>query len=168
MLLTCNQLLELKNIQLQPLQADQPMTLNQRITITPIEVPHRGEYSETVAFIIQGPHQRVLFLPDIDRWEDWDRAIEDVIKACDLVFLDGTFLAASKLRGRDMSTIPHPTIEQTITRLAPLPLSEHKKIHFIHFNHTNPLLQDGSQHPVVEGLQKSGMKAGIQGQLILL
>jgi pyrroloquinoline quinone biosynthesis protein B len=163
-----NQLVTLKNIELKPLQADQPVVLNERLSLTPILVPHRGEFSETVAFIIEGPNRRVLFLPDIDRWEDWDRSIESVIESVDIAFLDGTFLADGELPGRDMSTIPHPTIEHSLKRFATLPQAEREKIHFIHLNHTNPLLRANAKHPVIDQLEQSGMKVGVQNQLIAL
>lgn len=163
-----SQLVNLNNVQLRPLANGQPLQLNDRLSVTPILVPHRGEYSETVAFLISGPQARVLFLPDIDRWEDWDREVEDVIKDCDIALLDGTFLADGELPGRDMSTIPHPTIEHSVTRFEKLPLSERQKIHFIHLNHTNPLLHRQSDHPMSKRLDESGMRVGEQGQVFLL
>jgi pyrroloquinoline quinone biosynthesis protein B len=154
------------------LQANVSVQLNERISVTPIPVPHRGEYSETVAFIIEGAIEgraiRVLFLPDIDRWEDWDRQIEQVIPSVDVALLDGTFLAEGELAGRDMSTIPHPTIENSLKRLAGLPEVDRHKVFFIHLNHTNPLLRAEAKHPVREALEKSGMSVGQQGQIFLL
>ncbi len=163
-----NQLVELKNIELKPLDADQAVRLNERITLTPIVVPHRGEYSETVAFIVEGSEKKVLFLPDIDRWEDWDRSIEEVIKSVDYAFLDGTFLAEGELPGRDMSTIPHPTIQHSVKRFSRLPQKDRQKIFFIHLNHTNPLIRAEAEHPMREVLKESRMSVGTQGQTILL
>ena len=47
-----SQLVSLKNIALKKLQRDTTLVLNKRISITPVQVPHRDEYSETVGFII--------------------------------------------------------------------------------------------------------------------
>lgn len=163
-----NQLIDLNNIALQPLEANQPLRLNERLEVTPMIVPHRGEYSETVAFLISGPQRRILFLPDIDRWEDWERQIEEVIAACDVALLDGTFLADGELPGRDMSAIPHPTIEHSMKRFSSLPPAEREKIHFIHLNHTNPLLRNDASHPVRQQLEQSGMKVGQQLQIFKL
>jgi pyrroloquinoline quinone biosynthesis protein B len=173
-----NQLVELKNIDLKPLEADVPVRLNSRITLTPLLVPHRGEYSETIAFIIEGAGnnevgvdkkaKRILFLPDIDRWEDWDQSIEALIQSVDFALLDGTFLADGELPGRDMSKIPHPTIEHSIKRFSQLPLEDRQKIFFIHLNHTNPLLRPEAEHPVRDALKKSGMSVGEQGQVLVL
>jgi pyrroloquinoline quinone biosynthesis protein B len=173
-----NQLVELKNIELKQLQANVSVRLNPRIALTPILVPHRGEYSETVAFIIEGcgneatgidnKRNRILFLPDIDRWEDWDQSIETVIQSVDFAFLDGTFLADGELPGRDMSKIPHPTIEHSIKKFSKLPPEDRQKIFFIHLNHTNPLLRPEAEHPVRAALKESGMSVGEQGQVLLL
>ena len=123
----------------------QPVRLNERITVTPLRVPHRDEYSETVGFVIRGPRRAVLWLPDIDKWEKWQTAIESVIATVDVAYLDGTFLSASELPGRDLREIPHPTIGETMTRLAPLPESERRKVRFIHLNQSNPALRDPGQ-----------------------
>ena len=44
-----------------------------------MQVPHRNEHGDSVAYVIEGPAKSVLFLPDIDRWDTWDR---DVREAC--------------------------------------------------------------------------------------
>jgi pyrroloquinoline quinone biosynthesis protein B len=138
------QLVRLGNIRLMPLDG-QPVRLNERITVTPLRVPHRDEYSETVGFVIRGPRRAVLWLPDIDKWEKWQTAIESVIATVDVAYLDGTFLSASELPGRDLREIPHPTIGETMTRLAPLPESERRKVRFIHLNQSTPALRDPGQ-----------------------
>ena len=46
--------------------------------------------------------------------------------------------------GRDMSTIPHPLVVESMALLNDLELSDRQKVHFIHMNHTNPLLQEHS------------------------
>ncbi|MEQ1906193.1 MAG: MBL fold metallo-hydrolase, partial [Pirellulaceae bacterium] len=163
-----SQLVELKNIELKPLVADQKVRLNERIAVTPILVPHRGEFSETVAFIVESAEKKILFLPDIDRWEDWDRSIEEVIKSVDYALLDGTFLADGELPGRDMSTIPHPTIQHSVNRFSRLQIEHRQKIFFIHLNHTNPLIRADAEHPMREILKESDMSVGSQGQVFLL
>lgn len=148
-------LVKLNNITLLPLKADEPMRLNSRLTITPFLVPHRDEFSETVGFIITGPNRKVLFIPDIDKWDKWDRRIEQQITTVDRAYLDGTFFDNAELPGRDISQIPHPFISESITRFAKLSDSQRDKIHFIHLNHTNAALNPNSkaQHIV----SKAGM-----------
>jgi len=48
------------------------------------------------------------------------------------------------LPGRNLSEIPHPTVRETMERAQSWPHSVLQKVHLIHFNHTNPLLQEGS------------------------
>jgi pyrroloquinoline quinone biosynthesis protein B len=136
-----SQLVDLKNIELHALHADSAVDLNASIRVTPIRVPHRDEFSETVGFIIATAKKKILFIPDIDKWEKWDRNIEDEISKVDVALLDGTFYANGELPGRDMNEVPHPFVEESLKRFAALPGKEKAKISFIHFNHTNPLLK---------------------------
>lgn len=135
-----SQLVELENIRLQTLQADEAVDLN-GVSILPLEVPHRDEFSETVGFKIEGPRKSALFIPDIDKWHKWDRSILEEIQQVDYAFLDGTFFQNGEIPGRDMSLIPHPFIEESMTLFKNLPTTQRDKIYFIHFNHTNPVLQ---------------------------
>lgn len=135
-----SQLVRYNNIKLTPL-ADRVAVDLGAIRVTPISVPHRQEFSEVVGFRIEGPDKKVLFIPDIDSWEQWDALgtrIEDEIARVDVAYLDATFYADGELPGRDMSKIPHPLIAHSMARFAALPASERAKIRFIHLNHTNP------------------------------
>ena len=161
-----SQLVELSNIKLQPLVADQKVQLNARLSVMPILVPHRDEFSETVGFIIFGPHQTALYLPDIDKWSQWDRSIEKIIETVDVAYVDGTFLANGELPGRDMSLIPHPFIQESINQFAPLDESERKKVRFIHLNHTNPALQKDSS--AQRQIRQAGMAVADQGEKVSL
>lgn len=139
-----DQLISLNNIQLQPLKADVAVELNERLSVTPISVPHRDEYSETVGFMVQGPHRKVLFIPDIDKWSRWDRQIEDIVKTVDVAYLDGTFFGNGEIPGRDLSQIPHPFIQESLQRFSGQPDHIRKRVRFIHLNHTNPALKANS------------------------
>lgn len=138
------QLVRYKNIKLRAIEADKPIALNERITVTPILVPHRDEYTEVVGFKIDGPNKSILFIPDIDKWERWDRSIEELISEVDIAYLDGTFYDGCELPNRNMGDIPHPFISESIKRFGNLPANEKAKIRFIHFNHTNPALRTNS------------------------
>ena len=129
------------NIELISLHADTSHRLNGRITIEPIPVPHRDEHSETVAFRLSGPNRSLLFMPDIDSWEDLDRSgrpIEELIASVDIALLDGTFRTAEELPGRTLTEVPHPLITDSLERFATLSQKEREKIRFIHLNHSNP------------------------------
>lgn len=116
-----------------------------RLCVTPITVPHRDEHSETVAFIISGPRRLALYVPDVDGWEQWGRQLDYILAAVDRAYLDGTFYSGGELGGRDMSTVPHPCIADSIARFAALSKRERAKLRFLHFNHTNPVLRPGSE-----------------------
>jgi pyrroloquinoline quinone biosynthesis protein B len=49
-----SQLVALSNIRLASLTANEPTQLNARLRVTPLLVPHRDEFSETVGFLISG------------------------------------------------------------------------------------------------------------------
>ncbi len=109
-----------------------------RLSVEFLAVPHRDELSETLAFIIRGPQRSLLYLPDIDAWERWDRSLAEVLAGVDVALIDGTFYDTDELPGRDPSAFPHPTIRHTLELLAPLPASERAKVLFTHLNHSNP------------------------------
>lgn len=146
-----DQLVRLGNISLMRLDAGAPVRLNERLAVIPILVPHRDEYSETAGFRIQGSRRAVLFIPDIDKWERWDRRVEELIAGVDAAYIDGTFYADGEIPGRNMSEIPHPFIEETMLRLKDLTQEQKAKVHFIHLNHTNPaLVPGGSARQAIE------------------
>ncbi len=155
-----SQLVALKNIEIRHLRADSVLVLNDRIKITPLLVPHRDEFSETVGFKIEGPGRSLLFLPDIDKWERWERDINTVVGEVDYALLDGSFYENGEIPGRDMSEIPHPFIEESLARFGKLPAMHRAKIRFIHFNHTNPVLRANS----VAALNVLGLGFGLAEQ----
>ena len=139
-----NQLVALNNIELNSLNKDSTIVLNKRLSVTPIEVPHRDEFTETVGFMITNQGKKALFIPDIDKWNKWDRSIVDYIKNVDIALLDATFFKSGEIN-RDMSEVPHPFVEESIDLFKDLSETDKSKIYFIHFNHTNPLLIEGSK-----------------------
>ena len=140
-----SQLVTNRNIALQPLVANQPISLSPTLQVTPFLVPHRDEYSETVGYLIEGPHKKALFIPDIDKWNRWELNLATELKKVDYAFLDATFYSAKELGNRDMSQIPHPSVLETIQTLKDFSMEERAKVIFTHFNHTNPLLDSTSE-----------------------
>ena len=138
-----SQLVEFRNIILRPLQNNQTQTLG-RIRVTPFLVPHRDEFSETVGYRIDGPNKSAIFIPDIDKWSDWQTDLSELVKTVDYALLDATFFADGELPGRDMSKIRHPFVTESMEVLKDLSREERKKVWFIHMNHTNPLLDPDS------------------------
>lgn len=112
--------------------------LTEALSVSAIQVPHRDEFSDTVAFRIEGPHRALLYLPDIDKWDRWSTSLEGVLKTVDFALIDGTFYGPGELPGRDMAQVPHPFIVETMEHLAPLSATERGKVYFTHLNHSNP------------------------------
>jgi pyrroloquinoline quinone biosynthesis protein B len=157
-----SQLVGLGNIQLKALEASRTVDLGPELSVTPFLVPHRDEFSETVGYHIQGPNKSVLFIPDIDKWSEWDRDINAAIDSVDFAFLDGTFFDAEELGGhRDMSEIPHPFVLESLAKFATLSSENRNKVHFIHLNHTNALLDPNS--PAVQRVKDAGHHVARQG-----
>ena len=134
-------LVALENIEIREIEVGKPFPLTPALQATAIRVPHRDEDSDTVAFLISGPRRRILWLPDIDKWEKWDRRIEDFFADPSLIaFVDGTFFAADEIPGRPISDIPHPLVPETMARFGQAP--PRGRLFFVHLNHTNRLLWD--------------------------
>jgi pyrroloquinoline quinone biosynthesis protein B len=127
-----SQLTALGNIERRPMEFDRAVSLPGGVRVTAFRVPHRDEYSDTVGYRIQGPRRSALFIPDIDRWEKWDRNIGEVARTVDLAFLDGTFASPSEVN-RNIEEIPHPMMSRTRELLR----GSRAKLWFIHINHTN-------------------------------
>ena len=159
-------LLRLHNISLKPLSADSTLNVRPHLSITPMAVPHRDEYSETVGFRIEAGGKSVLYIPDIDKWDKWQKKIEDALRTVDVALLDGSFYEDGELPNRDMSEIPHPFISESMRRFDTLAPEQRSKVVFIHFNHTNPVLQPGSQ--ARREIEKRGYNVATQGMIIPL
>ncbi len=157
-----SQLVRYRNIVLRPLVAGQPVQATANVSVTPFLVPHRQEFSEVVGYRIAGPNRTVLFIPDIDRWEDWQEDLASLLGSVDVAYLDATFYANGEIPGRDMSGFPHPFITTTMQRLAHLPAAEKGKVRFIHFNHTNPVLDVDSA--AAAEVRRQGFKLAAEGE----
>ena len=139
-----NQLVELNNIKLNKIYNGEKVILHNNLSFTPIQVPHRDEYSETVGYVIEGIHKKALYIPDIDKWAKWEVSVVEMIKNVDYAFLDGTFFDEKEINNRDISEIPHPFIIESLKLFEELDESEKSKVYFIHLNHTNPVLNSKS------------------------
>ena len=160
-----SQLVKSKNISLNLVKDQSFIQLNERIRITPFLVPHRDDYSETVGFKIQTKSKSSIFIPDIDKWEIWDKDIISIVKDTDYAFLDGTFYKNGELN-RDMSQIPHPFIEESMELFSKLTNRDKNKIYFIHMNHTNPLLIENSKEK--NKVHENGFNVAVQGTCLYL
>lgn len=158
-----SRLVERGNIAIREVHPDVEFALTGSLRATAMRVPHRDEDSDTVAYLIAGPSRRLLWLPDIDKWEKWDKRIEDVVRTVDLAFLDGTFFSADEIPGRSIAEIPHPLVPETVSRLSSRQGAA--SVFFIHLNHTNRLLWDANE---VRRLRDNGFGVAFEGQRLPL
>ena len=142
-----------------PFVSNETLRISSNLSIRPISVPHRDEFTDTHAFLIKGKKRTLLHLPDHDRWaatlafhqsasiRAWLKGME-----VDIALIDGTFWSADELSGRNQNEIPHPPVQETLQSLGKRHADD-PEIHFIHLNHTNPLHEEGStQHHEVTNL----------------
>ncbi len=155
-----SQLISLKNIAISSLDDSVRVKLNDRLSVTPFTVPHRDEFSETVGFRIESGSKSLIFIPDIDKWQKWSTPLEDLVRSTDYLLLDGTFFSDGEI-DRPMSEVPHPFVSETMDTLRMMPRDERSKIYFIHFNHSNPLVQ-GNKRKLREVRQK-GFRVATRG-----
>ena len=137
--------------------------------MTPILVPHRGELSDTHAFLIRGENRSLLYLPDHDSWDETLALYKmDTIREwlaslnVDIALIDGTFWSSDELQSRSQDDVPHPPIKQTLEMLG-YKLQGDPDIIFFHLNHTNPVYDEWSEEhtKVVEmgwSIAKQGMR----------
>ena len=84
--------------------------------MTPVLVPHRDEYSETVGYYIKGQNKTALYIPDMTKWSAWEQNILAIIPLVDYAFIDGTFYEDGEVP-RPMAEVPHPFISESVLLL---------------------------------------------------
>jgi pyrroloquinoline quinone biosynthesis protein B len=160
-----SQLVTLNNIDIKLLRAETPVELGGDLIVIPISVPHRDEFSETVGFKILGAKKSALFIPDIDKWNLWQKDIVTEVKSVDYAFIDGTFFADGEIN-RPIKEVPHPFISETVSLFNNEPLAVKQKIYFIHLNHTNPAHNATSPQRIT--LEKQGFHFATVGASFVL
>ncbi len=148
------------NIELKPLAGGRRIDLAEGLSVEALEVPHRDEESDAVGFIVRGPARSLLYVPDIDAWDRWDRDVRALVRSVDVALLDGTFFSAKELPGRPMEEIPHPLVRTSMDLLEPA-VRGGSRVIFIHLNHTNPALTKGS--PERREVEARGFEVAIDG-----
>ena len=155
-----SQLVKLNNIVIHKLKEDTAFSLFQNVNIMAFRVPHRDEYSETAGFKISTGNKKYLFIPDIDKWEKWNKSIVREVESVDYALIDATFYGGDELPNRKISEVPHPLVSETMELFKDENSKTKSKIYFIHMNHTNPLLWD----PIVQNsVNKNGFNFAKQG-----
>jgi pyrroloquinoline quinone biosynthesis protein B len=151
-----SQLVALGNVQLRLLTPASETALGPNLHLMPFQVPHRDEFSDTLAFVADGPARRLFYCPDIDAWDRWNRDLRRFVAGVDVALLDGSFFSADELPGRDMSQIRHPLVTDTAERLMGVDCD----VRLIHLNHSNPLHRPG---PERDWLAARGIGVGTVG-----
>ena len=156
-----SQLVNLENIALNKVNFRDNIEITPNLSVVPIKVPHRDEFSETAAFLILGPNKSALFLPDIDKWDKWSMNIVEMLSNVDYAFIDATFFSSDEIN-RDIEEIPHPLVMETMDLLSDLPYEQRNKVYFIHMNHTNQMLDINSD--ISKNILKKGFNIARLGQ----
>lgn len=152
-----SQLVALRNIEIRLLTPGADTQLSLNLHLTPLLVPHRDEFSDTLALVVHGPTRRLFYCPDIDTWDEWEHDLRGFVAEMDVALLDATFFSADELPDRDLSEISHPLATDTAERLTGVDCD----VRLIHLNHTNPLLVSG---PERDGLTARGIGVGAFGE----
>ncbi len=143
------------NISLQPLSPRTETALSPTLSVTPYPVPHRNEWSDTLAFVFRGKNRSLFFCPDIDSWEKWEIDVRKMVGGVDFSLVDASFFSIDELPHRNFRDIPHPPVTDTAARLAGI-----GDVTLIHMNHTNPLLHSGSAR---QWVAERGLRVGQTG-----
>jgi len=120
------------------------------VEFTPVPVPHRGELTDTVCYVIEAD-RRLVYIPDTDRWTD---ALIGEISKSDFALIDGSFYSKDELPR--FGDVPHPPVSEALTLLDRLDTD----IYFTHLNHTNPVQAEGRER---ENLEGAGFRVAFDG-----
>lgn len=158
-----SQLVSMKNVVLNPVAGGESVVLDSQLSLRPITVPHRDEFSDTVAYLVAGRKRRVLFIPDTEAWDRWAAPLEQLLdrESVDVLLVDGTFFSADELPGRAVSSIGHPLIRDTMDRLQARVDDGRTEVVFIHLNHSNPALDPDSE--AAREIERRGFRVAREG-----
>jgi pyrroloquinoline quinone biosynthesis protein B len=156
-----DQLVEFENIAAKVAEPGLAFELAPGLKAEALLVPHRGEYTDTFAWYLEGERARVLYLPDTDPWSKWDRDLDEVLAGVDLLLVDGTFYSGEELPGRDLSAIGHPLMVDTMDVMQAR-VDAGLELRFVHLNHSNPALTASS--PARVELEGRGFRVAVVGE----
>ena len=82
--------------------------------------------------LFENSSKRILFIPDIDKWEKWDTDINTLIQSVDPSIAGWIlFILALSFPNREMSEIPHPFVIESMDLFSTL-AQEEKKENYVH------------------------------------
>ena len=177
-----SQLIKIENIALQEINPGKTFRLPRdpanpyHVAITPVQVSHRDEYSDTVGFLIRveesaAPGKKgpaLLYVSDTAPWGRWRSPLTELIdrEAVTVAILDGTFYSPEELPDRNIAELGHPLMSDTMDLLEPMVRSGRLTVYFTHLNHSNPALQ--TMGPEYRSICKRGFHIAREGMEIPL
>ncbi len=156
-----DQLISQKNIAIHIVVPDHVFPITSGIKVEAYQVPHREEYTDTLGYKITGKQKSLLYIPDIHKWEKWERSIVDEVRKADFALLDGTFYSPAELTSRDLTSIGHPFIIHSAELLKNVIETGRNKVFFTHLNHTNMALDPESEEN--RALEGQGFALALDG-----
>jgi pyrroloquinoline quinone biosynthesis protein B len=158
-----SQLVTLEQVDLRVFTPGEAFHPVEGLTVIARPVPHRDEFSDTVALTFQGPRATVLFVPDVDAWDRHPGLLDTLLAGVDIAYLDATFYDGRELPDRSLAEIPHPLMVDTMERLAARAQTRPGSLRFIHLNHTNPALWDPGIRARIES---RGFRIASEGETV--
>jgi len=155
-------LVRLGNIDLREIHPGERVALTPRVAVVPFAVPHREEYTDTLGFRIEGPARALVYVSDIDAWDDASAAH---VSQADGALVDGTFFSLDELPGRPREEIPHPPMRETMERFAEI-ARRGTRVIFTHLNHSNPAVDPASAE--ARAVREAGFEIAHDGLSIAL
>ncbi|SMO82918.1 MBL fold metallo-hydrolase [Halorubrum cibi] len=146
-----------RNVDLRSVVDDAAVPLTEA-SVTPFRVAHRESLpTGTLAYRIDGPNRSLLYASDVDTLTE---RVESLIRDVDVALVDGTFWSRDEIDR--VEDVPHPTVSSSMDALA----DADTEVLFTHLNHTNPLLDPGSD--ARERLESAGFRVADRGDSIEL
>jgi pyrroloquinoline quinone biosynthesis protein B len=152
-------------LDLRPVASGEWLRIDEGLEARALLVPHRPEYSDTVAWLFRGPTRTLLYLPDVDSWERWELDVRDVVAEVDVALLDASFYSANEVPGRNIEDIPHPLVPHSMDLLQSH-VNRGDRVLFTHLNNTNPALFEDSVEAAE--IRRRGFGIATEGQRIPL
>jgi len=154
-----------------PLAKEVSVTRLGAVQVKGFEVPHtqvledgRRYPSSTYAYEIVQGGKRVVYAPDLGRLDEW---LLKYLNGVDVFIMDATFWWNDELKR--ISGIPvtsyqlgHVPQAEAVNILEDLNIG---RVIYTHFNHTNPVIKDGSERAFVE---EKGQEIAYDGMKILV
>lgn len=163
-----SQLVSIGNISIRDVDPGEAVVIEEQITVTPIIVPHRAEYTDTLGFVFDAGGDRVLFVPDTEPWRTWQTPLPEFIRAegIEVAIVDATFYSGDELPGRSPASIGHPLVTDTMDLLEPLVQEGRLRVILTHLNHSNPALEPTG--PAARDVRRRGFEIAREGMEVRL